>query len=101
LNLELNIKPQTENILKNILKDVHDQEIFAQNIISYQVSELKRGILNIQLDLLQYESKYKMSSEEFYDMFNQGKADDRDDFIIWAGLYEMLNKNEKRLNELG
>jgi hypothetical protein len=41
-----------------------------------------------------------MSSESFYKRFSQGKLDDRSDYIQWAGLYEMLNKNEKRLQGL-
>ena len=39
-----------------------------------------------------------MTSEDFYNKFEKGEADDSSDFIIWAGIYEMqLNsKNELR-----
>lgn len=41
-----------------------------------------------------------MSSADFYHQFSQGELDDREAFITWAGLYEMLLENEARLQEL-
>lgn len=51
LDFQLNIKPNTAKRLKKIIESYSDQETFAQNVIDYQLSELKRGILNLQLDL--------------------------------------------------
>jgi hypothetical protein len=100
LDFHLNIKPHTANRLKKIIDSYSDQEAFAQNVIGYQLSELKRGILNLQLDLQEYESQYQMSSPDFYEQFSQSKLDDSEAFITWAGLYEMLLDNEARLQEL-
>jgi hypothetical protein len=63
--------------------------------------ELRRGILNLRLDLKRLEEKHRLPTEEFYEQFSQGALDDREEFIIWSGLYEMLCENEKRLQELG
>ena len=41
-----------------------------------------------------------MTSSDFYKQFNQGKMDDREDHMLWAGLCEMLEKNEKQLQGL-
>ncbi len=100
LNLHLDIQPQTAQRLRRNLESYPDQETFAQNIIAYQIAELKRGILNLRLDLKAYEEKYQLLTEEFYQQFTQGVTDDREDYIIWAGLYEMLSANEKRLQGL-
>lgn len=100
LDFHLNIKPNTAKRLKKVIESYSDQEAFAQNIIGYQLSELKRGILNLQLDLREYETQYQMSSADFYQQFSQGALDDSEAFIIWAGLYEMLLENETRLQEL-
>lgn len=53
---------------------------------------------NLQLDLQEFEARYQMSSETFYEQFGQGILDDREDFIIWSGLYELLlgNKNQSQ-----
>ncbi len=100
LNLNLNIKPRTEERLKKILDYADDQETFAQNIIAWQIAELKKGILNIRLDIREFEDRYSMSTEDFYRRFERGEADDTEDFIIWSGLYEMLCENERRLKGL-
>lgn len=100
LHLDLHIQPQTEQRLKKILAFTSDEETFAQNIIAYQVAELHKSALNIRLDLKRFEEKYHQSTEEFYRQFEQGLADDSEDTILWAGLYEMLQDNERRLEEI-
>ena len=100
LNLQLKLRPETEQRLKRILGYTHDQEMFAQNIIAYQIAELKRGNLNIRPDLKQFEEKYQMNTDAFYRQFEQGKLEDSEDYMIWAGLYEMLEKNATRLQEI-
>jgi hypothetical protein len=100
LNLHLNVDPQTARRLKKVLEYSRDEETFAQNVIAYQLAELRRGSLNLKLDLQAFEEKYQISSQNFYEKFSQGKMGDNEDFIIWAGLVEMLDENEKRLQGL-
>jgi hypothetical protein len=100
LNLHLEVQPKTAQRLRQILEFYPDQETFAQNFIAYQIAELKRGILNLRLDLKEYEEKYQLSTKDFYQQFTQGTVGDREDYIIWAGLYEMLRTNEQRSQEL-
>ncbi len=100
LDLHLDVQPKTAQRVKRVLELAPDAETFAQNIIAAQIAELKRGILNLQLDLKELEEKYQRSTADFYREFSQGHLDDREDFIVWAGLYEMLEKNERRLREL-
>ena len=100
LHLNLNVRPKTAKRLKKVLEFSRDEETFAQNVIAYQVAEFKRGILNLKLDIKAYEEKYKMTGVDFYKRFSQGKMDDREDYMLWAGLCEMLEKNEKQLQGL-
>ncbi len=99
-NLQLHVSPQTEQRLRAILVSAPDEEAFAQNIISYQIDELKKAVINIRLDLKEFERKYNLSSEEFYQRYTQGQNDDSEDAMLWAGLCEMLHDNESRLREL-
>ena len=73
---------------------MQDTEAFALNTIAYQVSELQKGFLNLRLELDDFERKYNMTSAEFYKDFSDGLLEDESDFIIWAGLYEMLCQNQ-------
>ncbi|WP_417912955.1 hypothetical protein [Candidatus Electronema sp. TJ] len=99
-NLQLHIHPQTEQRLGAIFAHAQNEETFVQNIIAYQVSELRKGIVNIRLELKHLEEKYKQTSDEFYHQYMQGQADDSEEMLLWAGLYEMLRDNESRLREL-
>lgn len=100
LNFNLNVRPQTAKRLKKALEYSRDEETFARSFIAYQIAELRRAILNLRLEMKTFEEKYKMSSAAFHKKFDQGKMDDNEDFILWAGLYEMLEKNQARLRGL-
>jgi hypothetical protein len=100
LNFNLNVHPKTARRLKKVLEYSRDEEAFAQSFIAYQIAELRRAILNLRLELNTLEEKYKMPSTIFHKKFNQGQMDDSEDFILWAGAYEMLEKNETRLQGL-
>lgn len=100
LKLDLKLKPQTEDKLKKILDLYEDKELFAQSIIDYQIAELRKAILNIRIDLQNYEKKYNMPTTEFYGKFKKGMIDDDENYLIWAGIYEMLRENERRLEGL-
>lgn len=100
LHLNLNVRPKTAKRLKKVLEYSRDGETFAQNVIAHQVAELKRGILNLKLDIKTYEEKYKITGANFYKRFSQGRMDDREEYIVWAGLWEMLEKNERQLRDL-
>jgi len=99
INLQLDIHPQTEKQLKKVMSYHQDQEIFAQNFLNYHIAELKRGIMNIRLDLKQFEKNYQISTKKFYDEFENGERHDNKDYIIWAGLYEMYCENKLQLKE--
>jgi len=100
LHLELDIQPHTAQQLKKILASAPDEETFARTVIAYQITELRKGLLNIRIDLKQFEDKYQQSSADFYRQFAQGQSDDGEDALLWAGLYEMSQDNERRLQDL-
>ena len=45
-----------------------------------------KGLVN---HLRDFETRYGMSSAEFFSKFSTGALGDAGDFITWAGLYEM------------
>ncbi len=100
LEFALDLKEETKKKLKKILDQYSDKELFAKTIIEYETSQLKKAIVNIELDLKNFEKKYQMSSKDFYQKFKAGEFGDDEDFIIWAGIYEMLGQNQKRLADL-
>ena len=100
LDIQLSVQPTTEQKLKKILSTVTNTESFDQGIIDYQIKERQKSLLNLKLDLKEFEEKYQMSSEKFYEQFSQGTLGDETDFIIWSGLIEMFQANQSQLEEL-
>ncbi len=39
-----------------------------------------------------YEEKYELSSEEFYDLFQEGKIGDEEDYFEWKALIEGIKE---------
>ncbi len=98
--LNLNLQPSTEVRLKKILALHGDDERFAQKIIACQTAELKKSLLGLRLDLQTFEKRYQMPSEQFYLRFQAGELNDDEDFMLWAGTYELLRGSEARLSKL-
>jgi len=69
-------------------------------MIIFQIAKYRSNIDQIRQDLNGFESKYRMSSEEFFDKFESGKLGDDGDFFEWAGLYENVVLYSQRINSL-
>jgi hypothetical protein len=100
VNIDFVLQPETERKIKRVLDQYPDKEAFFQDIIKHRINELKNGIHNIEIDLKEFEEKYRLSSEDFYHRFRDGKLDDQEDFMVWSGIYEMQLQNKKELLEL-
>ena len=99
-NFNFKLKPKTEKKLLSILKRYSNKEKFFDDVIKYEISELKKGIMNIEIEIKKYEKKYALSSNDFYQKFEKGKLGDKNDFMIWSGIYEMQLRNKSKLEEL-
>lgn len=69
------------------------------------LNELIESIYALGQEIKKYEKKYGITSEDFYELFSQGKLDDgeyeeTEAFCEWAGLYEIKLKREKKFREL-
>ena len=99
--LNLHLKTKTEQKLSFLIKSYKNEELFAEYIINQQISELKKGIFNIELDLMKFEKKYDFSTSNFYQKWEKGElGDSNEDYFIWSGIYEGLKRKKERLEKL-
>jgi IS4 transposase len=64
---------------------------------------LKVGLIKTENKLTQFEKKYGMSSQKFFELYQKGKTDDRNDYIDWAGefqIYQSLKDQMEVLEEI-
>ncbi len=98
--LQINLQPKVEQRVKFLIGKYKNKELFFKDFISYKISELEKSIYKIEKDLRKYEKQYQMSSLEFFQLFENGKYGDEDDYMIWSGLYEFYQKNKNELAQL-
>ena len=91
---ELIVKSSNQNSRKTTL------------LILQEAIELKRALLNTALhrtreNLLRFERQYQMDSDHFYSLYQNGKTDDSNDYVDWAGEYQIFKNLQSHIDCLG
>ncbi len=100
--LTLELDKVTENKFQKFAKTYKNNynSVFNE-VIDYHIRELKKGIKNMELEFDAYEHKYSMTTLEFYSLYSKGEfGDDNDDFLLWAGIYEIWLEHKRDLENL-
>ncbi|WP_419662629.1 hypothetical protein Dvar_30930 [Desulfosarcina variabilis str. Montpellier] len=84
------IEPKADNNVRDLIRMAVENELKA----------LRSGIERTSEILSEMEKKYRMSSQEFYDRFDQGEMGDDMDFIRWAGEFETLKQLKRDFGDL-
>lgn len=50
------------------------------------------GIEGLHQHLREFEARYSLETADFYTRFVRGEMSDHRDFIVWAGLHELLQR---------
>jgi len=98
--LQLHLSDATEKKMQQIISLHTDKDYFFNKVIDYQINQLKTGMFNIEKDLKEFELKYSMTTNLFYEKVEKGKIGDEHDYLIWAGIYDMYLKDKQKLNDL-
>jgi len=72
-------------------------ESAIRSAINKEIMMLEAGIEISEQALMDFEKRYKMASEYFFEKMEKGEIGDSLDFIEWAGEYELLLKNKEKL----
>ena len=59
------------------------------------LDELIRSIHTLENYLQKFEEKYRLRSEDFYQLVQEGRLDQSDEFLEWLGVYEIKLKREQ------
>ncbi len=64
------------------------------------LAEIIQSIHSIEIYLQKFEDKYKLRSEDFYEMAKEDKLEHTSDFVEWFGVYEIKLKRENQYHEI-
>ncbi len=70
-------------------------------LFSIEAAEAQKDVEELHADLLRFEDRFGMKSEEFYNRFEAGEMGDDTDFIEWASFFDMYRHAKSRLSLLG
>ncbi|MEX2750270.1 MAG: hypothetical protein Q6366_000150 [Candidatus Freyarchaeota archaeon] len=80
----LSVDVKSEIARRALIGALTGEQTLARNAISRTKKRLK-----------EYERRYGMKTEEFYQRFKSGELGDMDDYVDWAGEYELLKHIEE------
>ena len=72
--------------------DIALDKLLKREII--RMNELKSRLMD---QLKEFEKKYSLNSQEFYERYESGLMGDEMDFVEWAATLEMLKNSEKQM----
>jgi hemerythrin-like domain-containing protein len=84
----ISVDARSEIARQALISALAREQALARNAISRTKERLKG-----------FEQKYGMKMEEFYERFKSGELGDSDDYIDWAGEYELLKHLEEEERE--
>ena len=94
----VNIKGLEQIFEKNLGDDYLYKPI--SKIISYEISKTTRELDELKKELIVFEERFKMSSEDFFRKLHCGELNDSADFFEWSSLYQMYLRACERLTIL-
>jgi hypothetical protein len=99
--IQIDINTTSENRFNRLLSIYKgDYNGLIDGFFNYKISELTKGIRNIENDLRFFEKKYGLSSRDFYERFSNGEYGHDNDYLIWSGEYEAWMDFNNELEKL-
>lgn len=71
-----------------------------ENALDREKRLLLIALTRTQEKLKKFENQYNMTSDEFFQLYQSGKTDDRNDYIDWSGEYHILLSINEKINDL-
>jgi len=71
-----------------------------QTALKREKKILKAGLEKTQNNLKNFENTYDMTSQKFYELYKNGQIEDRNDFVDWAGEYQIYESLKEQINVL-
>lgn len=91
------------DILETLYREGYQSDVIERavdKLIGLERERTERECNALQARLDAFEAQYQMATEEFYSRYEDGKLDDRADFVEWSSLRDMKLAMERHLQWL-
>lgn len=94
-----NINDKLE-LLRNSSSDENELDQLLGKLLEATLSQQQRRLKLYARDLQEFEQRFDMKSPLFYRQFEAGELGDNMDFFEWAGLYELYQEVQSKVERL-
>jgi hypothetical protein len=68
-----------------------------EKLLRHEAEQSQAQLRELRDDLAEFEGRYHLASDEFYQRYQAGEIGDDMDYVEWASLVQMVRNLEKRL----
>ncbi len=91
-----------ELILKSTTKAKHKiTQAILKEALAREQKMLQAAMERTKENLQRFEDTYKVDSADFFGKYQRGETDDRNDYVDWAGEYQIFQNIHNQLECLG
>ncbi len=87
-------------VLRDTCADEAELDLILGKLLDATLSRHRLRLQPYERDLHDFEKRYDMESETFYQRFKAGELGDAMDFFEWAGLYELRQHIIEKIRRL-
>ncbi len=98
--ITVELQPKIANKFDTYVQLFGSKNLLFDQFIEYHINRVKREISRMQFELEKYEKKYSLKTNEFYKLFEKGELGDENDYMLWAGIYELQLDSKNKLSKL-
>ncbi len=94
----INVAHKLEQLALLYRKDLPSETMAKtlEKLFGYEAETCRSQLRELKDDLADFETKYKMASDYFFQCFQKGQTDDNMDFVEWASIVQMARRLEQR-----
>lgn len=98
--ITIELQPRLAKQFNKYVQMFGSNELLFDRFFEYHIKRIKREIARMQVELSKYETKYSLTTAEFYQKFETGELGDDTDYMLWAGIYELQTDSKSKLEKL-
>ena len=87
-------------LLQDSASDDKNFEQLLGKLLEASLSQQRRRLRQYERDLQEFEQRFDMKSPLFYRRFEAGELGDEMDYFEWAGLYELYQEVQSKVERL-
>ena len=90
-------------ILEALCRSGYQSDLIQRTIdklIALEQARVQNELSNLTAHLEAFENRYEMSSDEFYQRYEDGELGDAANFMEWSSFFDMAQSARRHLNRL-